>query len=76
MTVVAPSPACPDGLVLAAALLRVDRPLLAMKPTIRGIETNACLEKTGREAGSREQVGIDGHGSRPADAADRDPRYK
>jgi hypothetical protein len=77
MTVVAPSPVCPDGLVLkAAALLGVDRPLLAVKPTVRGIETNACLEKTGREAGSREQVGIDGHGSRPADAADRDPRYK
>lgn len=54
MTVVALSPACPDGLVLrAATLLRVDRPLLAVKPTIRGIETNAYLEKTGREAGSR-----------------------
>lgn len=54
MTVVALSPACPDCLVLrAATLLRVDRPLLAVKPTIRGIETNAYLEKTGREAGSR-----------------------
>lgn len=77
MTFEPPSPACPDGPVpRAAALLRVDRPLLAMKPTIRGTETNACLEKTGREAGSRKQVGIDGHGSRPGDAADRDPRYK
>jgi len=38
------SPACPDGQVpRVAALLRVVRLLLVMKPTIRGIETERLL---------------------------------